>query len=716
MSRSAHRHIRQRAASLSLSAFDTAALADGPVAFWTLGGGSAGAADRTGNGHDGTYAGLPLITAFPDGSHATVFDGASQYLEVTDADDLSVTATGILTIEAWIRPDTLQFANQEGSGYVHWMGKGEANQHEYVGRMYSLTNTESRPNRISGYSFNLAGGLGTGSYFQDSVSVGEWIHFVLIINTVNTNAQYTTGYTQVYKNGEQRDKDALTSYSTIPGNGTAPFRIGTRDMQSFFQGAIGKVAVYDYELPAATIRSHYQTVVPPLLGSTTFAGHVGTAGTKTTGTTLSLTIPAAGVPAGRTLIVKVAHAYTVSGPAISDSKGNVYTRDRTAPNSGTTMRASLFSAPINAALEPGDTILLTTPVAVDAKSMCVDQFSGIVFSGNTDQFNSTSATSTTPGTTIPVNTTNADDLLVGFAAVNGPDTDAYNEDTVQPWNTLTRIGTSGGADTTNITLNNAYRTVGTTGTYHYRPTLGTSRSWIEIVGSYIAGTPIITPPVIGTAVLIRNVGTLSSKASGNTLVFSVAGEPIPVGHTLIIRVVHDHTAGGPTMTDSRGNTYTRDRTAANGGLTLRASIFSCRITTALQVGDSITLTLSASVTARAASVDQFANILHPISIDVQNGLGGTSAAPSLPVTTTNANDLVVGMVGVEGDVNDSYTEDTFHQWTSLSRGGTTGGTFDSNVTIDGAYRAAGAAGTYTYAPTLGTSSNWIAFLIAYRAN
>ena len=420
MSRSARQHVRQRAAGSPPSAFDAAVLADGPVAFWTLGGGSAGAADRTGNGHNGIYTGLPPITSFPDGSHATVFDGATQYLEVPDADDLSVTATGILTIEAWIRPDTLQFTNEEGSGYVHWMGKGAPSHHEYVGRMYSLTNTESRPNRISGYSFNLTGGLGTGSYFQDSVSVGEWIHFVLIINTINTNAQYTTGYTQIYKNGEQRDKDALTSYDTIPGNGAAPFRIGTKDMQSFFEGAIGKVAIYDYELPATTIRNHYQTVVPPLLGSSAFVGHVGTASTKTTGTTLSLIVPAGGIPAGRTLIVKVAHAYTVSGPTVSDSKGNVYTRDRTAPNGGTTMRASIFSAPINAALEPGDTILLTTPVAIDAKSMSIDQFSGIVFSGNTDQFNSTSATSTTPGVTIPIITSNADDLLVGFAAVNGP--------------------------------------------------------------------------------------------------------------------------------------------------------------------------------------------------------------------------------------------------------------------------------------------------------
>jgi hypothetical protein len=58
---------------------------------------------------------------------------------VPDADDLSITATGKLTLEAWMRPDVLEFPKQEGSGYVHWMGKGEAQgddgQQEYASRI-----------------------------------------------------------------------------------------------------------------------------------------------------------------------------------------------------------------------------------------------------------------------------------------------------------------------------------------------------------------------------------------------------------------------------------------------------------------------------------------------------------------------------------------------------------------------------------------------------
>ncbi|EDK72896.1 hypothetical protein TM7_0101 [candidate division TM7 genomosp. GTL1] len=314
---------------------------------------------------------------------------------------------------------------------------------------------DTRPELRLGLDFlssRLLCSHGAGSYFQDTVTPGEWIHYVLVINTVDTDSQYTTGYTKIYKNGEQRDKDALSGYSIVPAHGTAPFRVGTRDLHSFFQGAIGKVAIYDYELPAVTVRNHYQIIVPPVVGSSSFIKNVGSASNKSSGTTLSVTVPNNGVSAGNTLIVKVAHEYTVSGPTVIDSKGNIYTRDQTSPNGSTTMRASIFSAPINAALEPGDTILLTIPVSV---------------------------------------------------------------------------GTTGGAATTNITLNSAYKSVGTIGTYQYQPTLGVSESWIEIIASYKAGQAVITPPVVGTAIFIQSIGAASAKTSGTILTFTVPGWGAP---------------------------------------------------------------------------------------------------------------------------------------------------------------------------------------------
>ena len=52
------------------------------------------------------------------------FDGASSYFEVPNSPVLSVAAAAALTA-AWMRPDTLTFPATEGSGYVHWLGKGQ---------------------------------------------------------------------------------------------------------------------------------------------------------------------------------------------------------------------------------------------------------------------------------------------------------------------------------------------------------------------------------------------------------------------------------------------------------------------------------------------------------------------------------------------------------------------------------------------------------------
>jgi hypothetical protein len=39
----------------------------------------------------------------------------------------------------------------------------------------------------------------------------------------------------------------------VPDRGSAPFRVGTRDFNSFFKSSLGKVAVYGKELPAKRI-------------------------------------------------------------------------------------------------------------------------------------------------------------------------------------------------------------------------------------------------------------------------------------------------------------------------------------------------------------------------------------------------------------------------------------------------------------------------------
>ena len=193
-------------------------------------------------------AGMGGAAGAMGGLVAPVFDGETGYVEIPDADVFSEPTTGELSVEAWIRPDSLDMPNRESSGYVHWMGKGVSGEHEWVSRMYQQGNSEDRANRISFYSFNLSGGLGAGSYFQDDVTVGEWIHYVGTFDDVRTT---------IFKNGVERDSDLLSGYDITPEDGSAPVRIGTRDRNSFFQGAIARVAFYGAKLSESRAAAHF---------------------------------------------------------------------------------------------------------------------------------------------------------------------------------------------------------------------------------------------------------------------------------------------------------------------------------------------------------------------------------------------------------------------------------------------------------------------------
>jgi hypothetical protein len=184
------------------------------------------------------------------------FNGTSDYAQVADSTDFSVATTGALTVSAWMKPDAIAFPSTEGSGYVHWLGKGEGSHQEWTFRMYSQGNSEGRENRISFYVFNAAGGLGTGSYFEDAVTPGQWIHVVGVADGQNTN---------IYKNGVLRDSD-LYAGTITPQHGTAPLRMGTRDLHSFFEGGLAEVRVWNRALTVPEVANLYASGIVPRQG------------------------------------------------------------------------------------------------------------------------------------------------------------------------------------------------------------------------------------------------------------------------------------------------------------------------------------------------------------------------------------------------------------------------------------------------------------------
>jgi Concanavalin A-like lectin/glucanases superfamily len=245
--------------------YDRQVLSLGPVAYLTMSNPQSRAEpDLSGHGHTGTYfppGDLPGTVPLPNGDPAANFDGQGQYLQVPSAAELSIPHTGCLTVEAWIRPGTLQFTREQGSGYVYILGKGVTGRQEYAMRMYSRTNEEHppRPNRISAYVWNLWGGEGSGSYFQDPVTMGQWIMVAFVVDSRPSPA-WPQGYIAIYKDGQWRGQVSLSQFHVTPEASDAPFRVASRDLESFFQGAIGKVAVYDWPLPASDIDATYQAM------------------------------------------------------------------------------------------------------------------------------------------------------------------------------------------------------------------------------------------------------------------------------------------------------------------------------------------------------------------------------------------------------------------------------------------------------------------------
>lgn len=242
-------------------------LAKNPVAYWRLGEASGTTAiDLTKRGHDGTYHGSPMlgqpgaIRSEPD--TAVQLDGKQSYVEIPNHPDFSQPTSGKgMTVEAWMRPDVLEFPGETDDPYVMWMGKGQKGQDEWGLRFYPRNST--RPNRISAYIFNADGGLGAGAYFQDKLEPGEWIHVVAVYSP--GDMKDPKAGVSIYKNGKLRTGPAVPgstgtfyqAYKIVPAHGTMPVRLGTKNLKSFFPGALDEVAIYPRALTAAEILDHH---------------------------------------------------------------------------------------------------------------------------------------------------------------------------------------------------------------------------------------------------------------------------------------------------------------------------------------------------------------------------------------------------------------------------------------------------------------------------
>src|SRR6185369_15022425 len=124
-------------------------------------------------------------------------------------------------------------------------------------RMYSTTNSENRCNRMSAYAFNPGANLGSGAFWQPAcglIQAGQWYHIVGEYTTRSTptgcdNASMYPGGINIWVNGVDWNQSrhgqtgCMSQYNIVPAANNSALNIGTMARDTWFAGAIGKVAI-----------------------------------------------------------------------------------------------------------------------------------------------------------------------------------------------------------------------------------------------------------------------------------------------------------------------------------------------------------------------------------------------------------------------------------------------------------------------------------------
>jgi len=205
----------------------------------------------------------------------------------------------------------------------------------------------------------------------------------------------------------------------------------------------------------------------------------------------------------------------------------------------------------------------------------------------------------------------------------------------------------------------------------------------------------------------------NSSATVVTITLTAA---VSAGHTLIGGICWEAAAGTvPTISsivDSRSNTWTTtpdDSVVA--ATTLAVAVIRARVTTALQVGDTITITISAARSKWAIQIDEFddVNASSPKDVVAHNAPGSsTSLASGTTATTAQAYELLYAVFGL----GTGRTITIPSGWSGGASVETTGGT---DRALQAAWKYQATTGAQSVTLTLNTASTYGGVIAAYKA-
>lgn len=214
-------------------------------------------------------------------------------------------------------------------------------------------------------------------------------------------------------------------------------------------------------------------------------------------------------------------------------------------------------------------------------------------------------------------------------------------------------------------------------------------------------------------VRILATATQNSGATSKAITVPFA---VPIGHTLIIACVWESAAGAvpviSSVVDSRSNTYTTTPDASvNAGTTVSCAILRGRITTALQVGDTITITIGSSRARWAVEIDQFDDIIAASPLDkTATNAPASSANLSSGVTaaTAQASELAVAIFGFGA----GRTVTDLGGWSGGAKVESSAGTTDRGLQVT--HRYVSTTGTQEGTVIISSASTYAAAIATYK--
>ncbi len=201
---------------------------------------------------------------------------------------------------------------------------------------------------------------------------------------------------------------------------------------------------------------------------------------------------------------------------------------------------------------------------------------------------------------------------------------------------------------------------------------------------------------------VREFGVNPSSTFAGTVVVGV-NDLVPAGDALVAAVVTLHgtqAIASASATDTRGNVWHFLGTKVIGSTTGAVHLLYSNITTEMDPGETITITLSSNYTRVAVGVAQFNDYLMPdVSADGDNGGVSWSTLVTAPTgMTADPDELVFGAWGL---VNSGRIFTATNGFTGLTKYASTVGSGERAIVAE--YKYVASAGQYTANGTLNSS-------------